>query len=377
MARESRPSAARRDTATRRAPPPRPKRDPRDSRIASQKGELTRLRQENKRLTDERRRFSSVATPTRRSRALANLTAATQQAAEAVAASRRVDAIVLQPLTPPIRTGLEMAAAINRELREMTIETRRVVRDLARAPHAEEQTSQTVGVMDAPRDLERPPRSQGGSIPQDAQRQLEALQKRYRDRFAALADEWSRKMIVGVVEQSTAQLAHGLKDAATRMEIISTMSEPRMRAIVEASTKSCAQLITRIPEKYLGEVQIAVMSAITTGSGLEELVPYLTKRYEGDARHAHLTALDQVRKASESINAARVQALGSEEFVWIHVGGERYPRPLHVSYSGKTFRYDDLPIIDERTGVRGKPGDAIGCRCRQRAIFRFTRNDNP
>lgn len=347
----------------------RPERDRRDGLIASQKTELARLRQENKRLTMERRAIPKAKT--RRDAALAALTETVRRSTES--GSRKTGEIILPPLTPPIRTGIEMGAAIARELRAMTIETRAVVNSLSRAPDA--QTSEVVGAMDAPPyDKERWPKGgSGGSVPTEAKQRLEALQKKYRERFSALADEWSRKMIVGVVEQSTAQLTHGLKDMAAQIEIRSTMAEPRMRAIVEASTQSCAQLITRIPEKYLGEVQIAVMSAITTGSGLEELVPYLTKRYEGDARHAHLTALDQVRKASESINAARVQALGSEEFVWIHVGGERYPRPLHVSYSGKTFRYDDLPVIDERTGVRGKPGDAIGCRCRQRAIFRFTR----
>jgi uncharacterized protein with gpF-like domain len=247
------------------------------------------------------------------------------------------------------------------------------VRALARGP--KDQLSQVVGAMDAPpppRDLDRTARA-GGSVPDEAQRRLDALQARYGQRFAALADQWSRRMIMGVEQQSTAQLNLGLKDLAERFEIRSTMAEPRVRAILEASTKSCTQLITRIPEKYLGDVQVQLMSAITTGSGLGQLVPYLTKRYRGDARHAQLTALDQVRKASENFNAARLQALGTEEYVWIHTGGERYPRKLHLSYSGRTFRYDDPPIIDERTGVRGKPGDAIGCRCRQRAVLKFTK----
>jgi SPP1 gp7 family putative phage head morphogenesis protein len=113
------------------------------------------------------------------------------------------------------------------------------------------------------------------------------------------------------------------------------------------------------------------MSAITTGSGLDKLVPYLTKKYEGDARHAKFVALDQIRKASENVNAARLQSLGVEEYVWMHTGGERYPRKLHMRYSGRTFRYDDPPIIDERTGERGKPGDAINCRCRARPVVNF------
>lgn len=274
---------------------------------------------------------------------------------------------MLAPLTPPLRLAREMGAAVVAELRAMTIETRALVRSLAKVPGAKAQISQVLHAQDGPAD------GDGADVADRAQRKIDALKDRYRRRFEALADEWSRRMVVGVEAQSTAQLNIGLQELAERMEIRATMAEPRMRAVVRAATQSCTQLITRIPEQYLGEVQIAVMSAITTGSGLDELVPYLTKRYDDDARHARLVALDQVRKASANVNAARLQALGVEEYVWIHVGGERYPRKLHQSYSGKTFRYDDPPIIDERTGRRGKPGDEIFCRCVARPVLRFTR----
>jgi hypothetical protein len=271
---------------------------------------------------------------------------------------------VLAALTPPLDLGRKMGAAIVAMLREMTIETRALVKVLAKGP--EDQLSQVQGAMDAPPD--------GSTVSGRAQQGLDVLKHRYRERFKTLAEEWSRRMIVDVVAQSSAQLNLGLKDIAERMAIQSTMATPRMRAVVEASTQSCTQLITRIPERFLGEVQVQVMSAITTGSGLGELVPYLTKRYKGDARHAHLTALDQIRKASENVNASRLQSLGVEEYVWIATGGERYPRHLHHHVlNGQTFRYDDPPIIELKTGVRGKPGDLIGCRCRQRAVLNFTK----
>lgn len=263
---------------------------------------------------------------------------------------------VLPPLTAPLRTGREMAKAIALELRAMTLETRTLIRRLADAPEA---AVELHAALDA--------------LPDDAQRRLAALLARWAQRFESLAQHWSRRMAADIVNQSTGQLNIALKDLAERTAIHTTMSLPRMRAVVEAATLNCATLITRIPEKYLGEVQTRVMSAITTGSGLDKLVPYLTKRYQGDVRHAKLTALDQVRKASENVNAARLQALGSEEYVWMHTGGERYPRKLHQRYNGRVFRYDDPPVIDERTGERGKPGDAINCRCRQRAIINFTR----
>ncbi len=208
----------------------------------------------------------------------------------------------------------------------------------------------------------------------DAQHELKMLRDKWDKRFAMLADIWSQRMVGGVIAQSSAQLNLSLLDMAEHHEITSTLQTPRMRAIVEAATQASVGLIVRIPERFLGAVQTQVMTAITTGEGLSELVPYLTKKYKGDVRHAHLTALDQIRKVSESVNATRLQSLGVEEYVWIATGGERYPRKLHhEKLNGRTFRYDDPPVIDERTGERGKPGDAINCRCRARPVVNFTK----
>ncbi len=265
-----------------------------------------------------------------------------------------------------------MGAAVVAELRELAIETRRLVRELARQPGAKAETSQVA--MDAP-PADTP--YSGRSVPDEAHRKLDALTARYRLRFDALATEWSARMVTAVTAQSTAQLTLGLKDVAERMEIQATIAEPRVRAVLEAATQSSAALIRRIPQQYLGEVQIQVMTAITTGTGLAELVPYLTKRYEDDARHANLVALDQIRKASANVNAARLQAIGVEEYVWVHTGGERYPRELHLALSGKTYRYDDPPIIQKAKGkqpeVRGKPGDLPFCRCTARPVLKFTK----
>lgn len=314
----------------------------RDVLIATQKVELDRLRRHNKRLRleQQRPRVSAPAKPA------FELTSPLRKPREGEK--------VLAPLTPPITLARQMGKAIAAELRAMTIEARHLVHTLSVESSPVEQ-----GAMDA--------------LPDDAQRKLEQLRLRYEKRFAALGEQMAKRMIAGVVSNSSAQLNIGLREMAERMEIHATLSSPRMRAVVESSAQACVGLIKRIPEKYLGEVQTAVMSVITTGSGLNRLVPYLTKRYKGDVRHAHLVALDQVRKVSASVNAARLQALGVEEYVWIHVGGERYPRELHMKYNGRRFRYDDPPIIDKHTGERGKPGDLINCRCMARPVLQFTK----
>jgi uncharacterized protein with gpF-like domain len=42
---------------------------------------------------------------------------------------------------------------------------------------------------------------------------------------------------------------------------------------------------------------------------------------------------------------------------------------------GKIFSFDDLPIIDRKTGERGIPGQAINCRCTMTPVYEFDSED--
>lgn len=54
--------------------------------------------------------------------------------------------------------------------------------------------------------------------------------------------------------------------------------------------------------------------------------------------------------------------MGFKEFKWVTIldGRERLE---HYKLNGKIFSFDNPPIIDERIGQRGLPGEAFGCRC--------------
>jgi SPP1 gp7 family putative phage head morphogenesis protein len=96
------------------------------------------------------------------------------------------------------------------------------------------------------------------------------------------------------------------------------------------------------------------------------------QEYEGvTLRRARNIALDQTRKAYNNINKGRMQAIGVQKFEWVHSGGGQKPRELHIELDGQVFSFDDLPVIDERTGERGIPGQAINCRCTMVPVIEF------
>ena len=254
-------------------------------------------------------------------------------------------------LRPAVNIADDMAAAIIEEIGLMARQTRR-----------EMLAALSAGGFDHAMD---------DSPVSRARISINSLREKWINRFNRLSKTVAQRMIDRTVKNSTVTLGMSLKDVAEGFKIDMGLSNERLKTVIHASTQEAAQLIKRIPEKYLSDVQGEVMRAITTGRGQADLVPYFTKRYEGDVRWARHVSMDQQRKAYANINQTRLQAIGVESYVWVHTGGGRYPRKDHQEMSGKEYRFDDPPVIDKRSGQRGKPGDAIFCRCISKPIFRF------
>lgn len=209
------------------------------------------------------------------------------------------------------------------------------------------------------------------NISVQARIRMNRLSERYQALFDRAAKRSTKRMIERTLKNSAVTVGMSVKDFSEHLTIKAELINDRMREVIAASTTEAANLIKRIPEKYLGEVQGQVMRSITTGNGLQDLIPYLNKKYDQNIRHAKNVALDQTRKAYQSLSAAKMQAAGIRQFKWIHVGGSQSPRQDHIEMSGKIYDFDDLPVIDKKTGEKGLPGQAIFCRCQMRPVLNF------
>lgn len=199
-----------------------------------------------------------------------------------------------------------------------------------------------------------------------------ALITKYRKIFADRANVLAQSMVLRADRDATGKLVRSLRDLSGDQTLTArTLRTGALGDVVKANIAENVQLIKSIGSRYLDSVQQSVMQAITTGNGLQELVPALTRHEGVNIRRARNIANDQVRKVTSTVAKARAQANGLTKYKWVHSGGGKEPRPLHVSYSGRIFSYDDPPVIDERTGERGIPGQAINCRCVQAPVLDF------
>lgn len=211
------------------------------------------------------------------------------------------------------------------------------------------------------------------SLADTANSVIERLMAKFTVLFDRLADPLSTQMVGATNRDSEHGMQASLKDIGTRLTITPT---DKTKEIVDAAAQESAGLIKRTPQKYLPEIQGDVMRSITTGNGLADLVPALEKKEVSVKNWASNVAKDQTRKVYNNLNKVRAQDAGAEEYEWVHSGGSNKPRKYHLDrtpagLNGRICRFDDPPIIDEKTGERGIPGQLPYCGCTMRVIFSF------
>ena len=116
-------------------------------------------------------------------------------------------------------------------------------------------------------------------------------------------------------------------------------------------------------------LQETLQKSYAEGASLKKIQEDLKSLFHYSDNRAKLIAYDQTRKATMAFTVTGYNLAGVKYFKWIHSGGGSKPRKLHKKYNGKIFEYDNPPIIDENTGERGYPAQAINCGCQMVPVF--------
>ena len=122
-----------------------------------------------------------------------------------------------------------------------------------------------------------------------------------------------------------------------------------------------------LPEDIIRMREVVGQMALD-GESRITIQQYIENRFKVSQSKAKFLARNESKLAVTEYLKAKYQAEGSEEFIWYTSNDERV-RDDHKELNHKTFRYDDPPIIDKRTGRRGLPGEDYGCRCNFVPVF--------
>lgn len=106
--------------------------------------------------------------------------------------------------------------------------------------------------------------------------------------------------------------------------------------------------------------QVSIMA--NTGKSVKSIADYIQKEFGIDQRHAKFLARNESAIATTSYLISKYTQEGFRSYKWHSIGDER-TRELHRELNGHIFQFDNPPIIDQRTGQRGNPGETYNCRC--------------
>lgn len=260
-----------------------------------------------------------------------------------------------KPLTHPSLPERRFQVRLDRMVEEMTKAAQREVERYFR----DQWTGDSVG-MDAP------------SFTSGVSRLLRRLAERFTVMFTERAGGLAEALSKGVSDATAGQLGASLKEVSGGVTLKTDVVSGAVGEVMKAGVKENVSLIKSIPEEYFQKIEGDVMRSIQTGRGMADLVPAIEKHGHSTRKRAELIARDQTSKATTAINRARMQGLGIRKFEWLHSSGGKEPRPLHKNVlNGQIFDLDNPPIIDDRTGERGLPGQLINCRCRMVPVISF------
>ncbi len=217
------------------------------------------------------------------------------------------------------------------------------------------------------------------SIGSQARILMNALTDKFSQLFNMKAKDLSEAMLSNTEKASKSNLYTSLKQLSGGLSLKTGIVTKGMEDVLKALIEENISLIKSIPQQYFKDITGSVMRSITTGQGLYDLIPEIEK-YQGITdRRAKNIALDQTRKAYNTINKQRMTTLGVKQFEWVHSAGGQHPRESHMMIDGKIFSFEKLIEEQSKLGVpehdRGLPGEPINCKCTILPIIDFDSED--
>jgi SPP1 gp7 family putative phage head morphogenesis protein len=220
------------------------------------------------------------------------------------------------------------------------------------------------------------------SLTSQAKKLMNKLTAKFTQLFNSSASSLAERMLNGTLTSTSTTLHTSLKQLSGGLSLKTGVVPSGMEDVSKSIVNENVQLIKSIPQEYLNDVSGAVFRSITTGAGIATLIPELSKYAGISDRRVKLMALDQTRKAYNTIAKQKMINIGVGQFEWLHSAGGQKPRQSHIAMTGNVYSFDDLPIINQEqvdrgyeAPERGIPGQAINCRCKMIPVIPLDSED--
>ena len=142
----------------------------------------------------------------------------------------------------------------------------------------------------------------------------------------------------------------------------------KYKKLVDQWIRKNIDLISKFPIESFGTMQQIVFNGWYQSKPTRTIIKEMQEQFGMDRRRAEFIAVDQTSKLCAEITQYQQTEAGVEEYVWSTCRDHRV-RSRHRELHGKTFRWDDPPVVDQKTGRRCHPGEDYRCRCVAIPVF--------
>lgn len=140
------------------------------------------------------------------------------------------------------------------------------------------------------------------------------------------------------------------------------LTESQKEEIARNYTNNMQFYIKKWAEDKIPEMRQKVQQAILDGYREDQVQKMLETEYGIMQRKAEFLAQNETSIMLAQLKKVTYTQMGFDHFIWNTILDSR-ERPLHRRLHGKVCSFDNPPVIDERTGQRGLPGETYNCRC--------------
>lgn len=150
---------------------------------------------------------------------------------------------------------------------------------------------------------------------------------------------------------------------ANRIETIQPkMSDSIAKQFSERYTDSIEFNIKKWQPEDIVKMREVVGQMAINGDSRITIANYIEQRFKVSQKKAKFLARNESKIAVNEYLFAKYESEGLNEFKWVANLDERV-RQDHKDLNGVIFTKDNPPIINQKTGKRGLPGEDYNCRC--------------
>ncbi len=147
-----------------------------------------------------------------------------------------------------------------------------------------------------------------------------------------------------------------------KLNLDEVVIDKRAKKIAQDYTYNMDYWVKNWKAKEIATMRRDVFDMVQSGARTDTIKKYFQTRWGIAERKAEFLARNESGIASSVLKATHYQDMGCTHFKWLR-STSKEKRKLHEEYYNKIFPFNDPPIIDERTGQRGLPGQIYNCRC--------------